>query len=668
MIVTIAGGAFTFSPNDDELTGINLEFAAFDGEIGNGQFPMPDPSAAATMTTGRQFKVVEGSALLTDGLIIDNDRQRGPFRVGTQREYGVSVQDANALLDGFRIFRHRTAETDYARVMAFAAADGPAWDTTWVLNANTVTMPVKLYDSDGGWTSELIPDLIDFTGKTLFLHDKAIGGRCLHYHNLTSGHTCGLTISDVVGALSATCFAPQDPMRQRTSVDLRNDILARDQTGRTATATDSTSITTHDADGLQHQALLSLEANSQADLQLQTNAYLASFKDDRDTWTCSIGPLDDTALALIRVGDLITTTSAVMGLSASPQRIAHMRQRPAGVAPGKWMAELELGAPIRRRARVRNKAITDRIQHLPVQATGIYTVGCYGPDTFGGLVATDPSVYTGTQHGVGVLVGATSVTVLTSVSTIPLGTNSFDASAAIGIPIATAPLGFANFAFQNDGYVEMSCTIAVPSVPAATTVAFTMSFPPSNAAGSGHSFDIAFWQSGGSISVPPVPGDNFPTGASYNLKFRIGAAAGQAKVWPTTDTEPVAWTTYGGGPALTDIAGWSFGFTTNHVTTWVQSVEITNISFCVGAGGTFAYHWTSYGPVAVQETPDGATSTFTIPVYPGVAAGGYVHGTLHVFVDGIEQNKVETDPVAGTFTLSWTPASGDTVTASWVVP
>ena len=43
MIVTIAGSAFAFSPNDTQLQGINLEFAAFDGEIGNGQFPVPDP-------------------------------------------------------------------------------------------------------------------------------------------------------------------------------------------------------------------------------------------------------------------------------------------------------------------------------------------------------------------------------------------------------------------------------------------------------------------------------------------------------------------------------------------------------------------------------------------------------------------------------------------------
>jgi hypothetical protein len=77
---------------------------------------------------------------------------------------------------------------------------------------------------------------------------------------------------------------------------------------------------------------------------------LETNKDPRDTWTCTIGPLDDAALALIRVGDIITCTSTVMTLSASPQRIASLRLSVAGgqrVAPTLWMAELTLGAPVR---------------------------------------------------------------------------------------------------------------------------------------------------------------------------------------------------------------------------------------------------------------------------------------------------------------------------------
>jgi hypothetical protein len=359
MDVTLAGSLLTYRPSDEDLGGVSIEFAAFDGEIGSGLLPVPDQAAALTVATGRACRIEEGTTRLTDGFMLDQDRTRGFVPAGTARQYQFGIQDANALLDGFRVIRSRSAETDYARVMAFAAIDGPSWDTTMVINASTVTMPAKQYNADGGW-ADLITDLVEFTGKTLFLHDKADGsGRCLHYHLLTNGHTSGLTITDVAGAEDrVTVFSPWAPQRTRTSVDLRNDILGRDQSGRTSTVQDATSIAAHDADGLQHQALIDFEATSQADLDVKTAAFLASQKDDLDTWTFSIGPMDEDALALVRVGDLIPVTSSVMGLSASTQRIAHMTLTPligegGRASPGFWLASLELGAPVRRRARVR---------------------------------------------------------------------------------------------------------------------------------------------------------------------------------------------------------------------------------------------------------------------------------------------------------------------------
>lgn len=365
MDISLAGSAVTYRPDDDQLGSLSIEFAAFDGEVGTGQLPVPDPLAGISVLDGRSVRIEDGSTRLTDGFIIDQDRDRGPMPAATARVHTFSIQDANALLGGFRVTRTRPAETDVARVMAFAAADLPALDTTWVLNVETVTMPAKTYDTDGGW-ADLISDLVEFTGKTLFVVDATDGsGRELHYHNLTSGNSCGLSISDQQrGGLADTVFAPIEPRRQRTSIDLRNDVLGRDQTGRTSLATDATSISQHDADGLQHQTLQQFDAVSQADLDVKTAAYLASQKAERDTYTCQIGPLDGDDLALIRVGDIITVTSSVMGLTASPQRIAHMTLQPAigeggTVAEGYWFAALEMGAPVRRRNRRRVTAFVD---------------------------------------------------------------------------------------------------------------------------------------------------------------------------------------------------------------------------------------------------------------------------------------------------------------------
>lgn len=358
MDITLAGGALTYQPNDDQLGRLSIELAAFDGEVGIGQLPVPDPAAAINVASGRRAMVEEGAALLIDGFILDHDRDRGVEPTGTARDYVFSVSDANALLGGFRVVRSRGVETDYARVMAFAALDGPSWDTTMVINASTYTLPAKDYDGDGGW-GELITDMIEFTGKTFFLHDKADGsGRCLHYHVLSGGHTCGLAISDDPADQDATTFYPWLPHRARTAVDLVNDIKGRDQEGRTSLASDATSIAAHDADGLQHQALIDFEAGSQADLDAKTAAFLANQKDERDSYTCSIGPLDEDALALIRVGDRITVTSTVMGLTASVKRISHMtltvlQGQGSRTAPWLWMAALEMDAPVRRRSRVK---------------------------------------------------------------------------------------------------------------------------------------------------------------------------------------------------------------------------------------------------------------------------------------------------------------------------
>lgn len=668
MIVTLAGSVITYEPDDQELSRLGIELAAFDGEVGTGVVPIGDPNSIITVATGRQARIDEGTTLITDGFMLDQDRVRGPIPAGTARQYGFGLLDANALLDGFRIRRQRGAETDYARVMAFAAADGPAWDTAMVLNANTVTMPAKLYDSDGGWTSELIPDLVEFTGKTLFLHDKADGsGRCLHYHNLTSGHTSGLTITDVIADEDGvTAFHPWNPTRSRTSADLYNDVLARDQVNRTSLQTDATSISTHDADGLQHQSLVSMEATSQSDLSLKTAAYLASQKDDLDTYLCSIGPLDETALALIRVGDLIPVTSTVLGLTASTQRISHMtltvvtgeNGRPR---PGWWMAALELGHPIRRRARVGNKAITDRITHVPVQPSDGSTTGltCTAiPSTWTTGTPVSPwapmavsfigasvqmvapsgeSLVQGIVHQAVTLPTTTGWGELTGKIFLPLMDSSFQAATVKVIVDDTYP--------PRGGALGQAFNVPHPVTPE-TYVAWT-------ALGGGDPSDVTTVFLAGSFS------------------FRLRVEAGQTlfRAWPSTELEPTVW--HGGGDAASPdqvriIIEVSSASSPSAVPfdqdfTYV----VSDLQWCYDNGVIAAFHWTVYGPVPVQEAADGGRTLFTLPLYPGT---GYVPGTLHVFVDGVEQNHTETDPAAGTFSLSWAPATGDQITASWLVP
>lgn len=353
MDITLAGGVVTYEPTDDQLGRVSLELAAMDGEVGGGVVPLPDPTAVIGIHTGRQVRVDEAGVCVSNGFLLDRTYVKGPQPQAPAYEYNFAVMDANALLHGFRMEHVRPAETAYTRVLAVIGDLPGGVITTWVLSPGDYTMPAKTYATDNGW-DDLITDIAEFTGKTTFLHDTSAGVRCLHMHVLTTGHTSGLSISDVPTAVNGTTvFAPQSPEATFTSVDTANDVKGRDQAGRTSTATDSASITAHDADGLKHQVLRDFEAGSQADLDQKVAVFLANQKDDQINYSCTIGPLDFSALSKIRGGDLISVTSSVMGLSAASKRISHMTLVPYGTppAPGLWNASLEMGAPKRRRSR-----------------------------------------------------------------------------------------------------------------------------------------------------------------------------------------------------------------------------------------------------------------------------------------------------------------------------
>jgi hypothetical protein len=346
MKVTIAGADVSRYYNGDQFGRTSVQLAAFDLEVGLGTVVIPDIAGTDAFVTGRQCMVEQGTTVLVDGFLASDDRGRLETEpTKPRREWTMSLEDANAITSNIRaIDWTRSSETCTARILARITADGFSVDTTWV-QSTSATLPAKKYKTGDIW-SELATDAIERTGWTLFVHDKAAGGRCFHFHSLTTGHACGLSITDVMGAWdNVTSFVPISPRRIRDPADLRNDIILEDQAGRTATVSDSTSISAHDADGRQHQDYVQVDADTQADLDVQAARMLLDRKDDITTYECTIGPLNEAALGSIRVGDMMTVTSQVFGLTASSQRIANMTLTPLG--PTLWTATLELSRPVR---------------------------------------------------------------------------------------------------------------------------------------------------------------------------------------------------------------------------------------------------------------------------------------------------------------------------------
>jgi hypothetical protein len=344
--VTIAGADVSRYYNGDQFGRTSVQLSAFDLEVGLGTVVIPEIAGTDAFVTGRQCMVEQGTTVLVDGFLASDDRGRLETEpTKPRREWTMSLEDANAITSNIRaIDWTRSSETCTARILARIAADGFSVDTTWV-QSTSATLPAKKYKTGDIW-SELATDAIERTGWTLFVHDKAAGGRCFHFHSLTTGHACGLSITDVMGAWdNVTSFVPISPRRIRDPADLRSDIILEDQNGRTAHVTDSTSIAAHDADGRRHQEYVQVDADSQADLDVQAARMLLDRKDDITTYECTIGPLDETALGSIRVGDMMTVTSQVFGLTASSQRIANMTLTPLG--PTLWTATLELSRPVR---------------------------------------------------------------------------------------------------------------------------------------------------------------------------------------------------------------------------------------------------------------------------------------------------------------------------------
>lgn len=324
---------------NDELEAISLRYTAADGEVGQGTVPVPNPAGTTEPYAGQSFQLLVGATLLFDGFIGPLQRERGATATGTRLVDTYTTGDENAVLSGFRAYKwKRSAETTKARFLAFLAAFVP-WvtDTTWVTNDVVENMPAKTYTTETLF-SELFQEIKDLTGNTAFIENHRA-----HLHPPTLGIVGGLAFSDT-GYDYATTLPLYNPRRSKDPIDLRDDVKVVTPHG-SYTATDSTAIARYDAGGLKHQALVVLGSGTAAEAQTKAQAILADSKAERITYEFDTGPLTAAQLASIPVGCLVAVTSAVLGLSASTQRIAAMTV--SYRVGDMFMAHIEMGFPVR---------------------------------------------------------------------------------------------------------------------------------------------------------------------------------------------------------------------------------------------------------------------------------------------------------------------------------
>jgi hypothetical protein len=189
-----AGVDMTGHYRGNELDETEIVLRAWDGEVGQSLIPVVDDAGTQEWYAGQQCKVSDGAFALLDGFVGQVSTDPGAAgRLPPGRVHHLSVGDRNALLTGF-VARgwKRPAETDRARMLAFAADWLPAGTTTtWVLNESLVNLPARNYITDELFM-ELMADIGSKVNKTAFL-----AGSDFHYHLPTSGRVTHFRIDDI---------------------------------------------------------------------------------------------------------------------------------------------------------------------------------------------------------------------------------------------------------------------------------------------------------------------------------------------------------------------------------------------------------------------------------------------------------------------------------------
>lgn len=206
--------------------------AAFRGQVGTGGFTFDDVSGVQDLPAMKAFTADESAATPTRffaGYTAERAIIRGPLTPGVQRQWDVTVEDANAFLDDLLIGStgDRGEETDHARItwlLGEASMTGVAVGV--VPNTNTVTMGPQ--DYRGEHPRKVLDDCSQKSGKNFFLYDTGTG--YLLWYDLSSSTSLTSTLSisdDPADVDSVTVFGPsavsyrKDPARVFSTVRLK---------------------------------------------------------------------------------------------------------------------------------------------------------------------------------------------------------------------------------------------------------------------------------------------------------------------------------------------------------------------------------------------------------------------------------------------------------------
>ena len=335
--------------SDHQLSAWSLAEAAYDGQIGTGTLVLPgiDVGGVKPVAGDRYTILGDDNTFLYMGFVADHHTQRNP---GAPLEYELLLDmvDTNRQLIGRELHDYTFATDIPAGTLMSNFISTYLSDLTLdTSHVWTSLVPVAAQTFSGDGITNVLAQLIMYTGYTAFMVGLADNSFAIHWHPLAYGIPAGLSISDVAADVDGvTVFAPQLPIANYISTDIKNYVYGVNSVGYVVAGGGPNQ---HNNGGLRWQAYLMYGVNADS-LTTYVNTVLDTQATESANYTCSIGPLTEEQVALVPPGSDILVTCGAWGLTGSYERVTQRTLRIANegqIAPNHWYLDLQLAMPQR---------------------------------------------------------------------------------------------------------------------------------------------------------------------------------------------------------------------------------------------------------------------------------------------------------------------------------
>ena len=641
---------FTYDGSDLGNTSVRLEdglqvTSAADGTIASASVKIDDPTGALSLQVLQQFSITETACTNTrlfTGYIYNIRIHRGPFQNGAGRVWELEIADLNFLLH-LRVLRGSTAKRALESGNTRLAWLLPAISDLVADNGLVAANPWMFDEADyrGRYPNEVLPDLCvsssDVVGRIFFVYWDHAAAEAALFLDVPSAavNSSSLKISNVLADVDESItFAP--------NIDSEVGIVGEDVFDGVYFTYKGTSIyrqraATYTTFGLHRDGVFSTDrVGSAATAIRHADQYLDAHSGEVDTITCLVR-LPASKVNLLDAGMRVQV------------KFSHLR----GYTSFTWMRVQKrtviLTAGTNEFYDIQFELSTRGRDGLPGGGGGDFPIpsGCdftlaqsavgAEPDLAAAPSAGNLLVIIAAQRG-------TTVPVYTGFSTAESVSTTGSDSGGTFVFYKTADGSEANIPDTNPSdqrwvwYTEWSIAGALGNHSNRNQASAATILTTSIAAGTESLVIAAFQQAQGAMTIALDAGFGLTSLGQSNIQ---GSDQGPHTV---------------AGYSLSTTGAYAPTATPSNIGFGRPQASVLVAFTCDAAGNPpLSGRWV-YGEVASMA---GAVGTLDY---------GYAAGSLKIRVDGVlisPASYTETDPAAGTFTLSWTPDTDETVTCDY---